>query len=226
MIAILQFPGSNCDRDVQHVLSDVLGADSELVWWKDFDQSRYGGTAVPGGFSYGDYLRAGAIAARTDAADQLKEMAEDGRPILGICNGFQVLVEEGALPGALMTNKYPKFVCRDVHLRVEDADTPFTSRYDEGEVIQVPIAHKEGNYRPPHEGIRESDVALRYCSPDGEVTNDHNPNGSFQSIAGVTSRGGNVLGLMPHPERASEEVLGSDDGLRMMHGFAEAAGAL
>ncbi|MBS1263713.1 MAG: Phosphoribosylformylglycinamidine synthase subunit PurQ [Methanonatronarchaeales archaeon] len=225
MIAVLQFPGSNCDRDVQHVLGDVLGAESELVWWKDFDSSRYGGLVVPGGFSYGDYLRAGAIAARTDAASRIGGMVEEERPVLGICNGFQVLVETGLLQGALMTNRYPKFVCRDVHLRVESTDSPFTSHYEEGEVLKVPIAHREGNYRPPETGVREGEVALRYCGPDGGVSDEHNPNGSFQSIAGVTD-GGNVLGLMPHPERASEGILGSDDGLRMMRGLSEAADSI
>jgi len=226
MIAVLQFPGSNCDRDVQHVLSDVLGADSELVWWKDFDAPDYGGLAIPGGFSYGDYLRAGAIAARTEAANQIENMANDGKPVLGICNGFQVLVEEGLLPGALMTNRYPKFLCRDVHLRVENSETPFTSSYDEGDVVQIPIAHKEGNYRPPHEGLKQSDVALRYCGPEGDTGEEHNPNGSFRSIAGITGGDGNVLGMMPHPERASEQILGSDDGIQIMEGFASASDAL
>lgn len=225
MIAVLQFPGSNCDYDVQHVLGGVLEAESELVWWKDFDAGSCSGAVIPGGFSYGDYLRAGAIAARTGAVEEVAELVESGKPVLGICNGFQVLVEAGALPGALMTNRYPKFLCRDVNLRVESTDSAFTELYEEGEVVEIPIAHREGNYRPPEGGIGEGDIVFRYCGPDGRLSEKYNPNGSFENIAGVKS-GGNVLGLMPHPERASEGILGSDDGLKMMRGLAEAAGAL
>lgn len=224
--AVLQFGGSNCDLDVLHVLNNVVGVEAELVWYKE-SLDGFDGVVIPGGFSYGDYLRAGAIAARTPIIDEVRAMAKEGKPVLGICNGFQILVESGLLPGALMTNEYPKFRCEWVSLRVENTDTPFTSKYREGEVIRIPIAHKEGNYYAPDHLLKEVEdedmIAFRYVDEKGEVTEDANPNGSRENIAGIAN--GCVLGMMPHPERASETILGSDDGKRLFESMIEYAGA-
>lgn len=225
-IAIIQFGGSNCDLDVLHVLKDVIGVDAELVWYKeDKDLDQYDGAIIPGGFSYGDYLRAGAIAARTPIMDAIKKMASDGKPIMGICNGFQILTESGLLDGALTTNKYPKFRCEATYLKVENTDTLFTSRFKKGEIISIPIAHMEGNFYADKDILDRLDenqqVVFRYSDINGNVTDNTNPNGSQENIAGIINIKRNVIGLMPHPERASEAILGSDDGIKMFQSMVD-----
>ena len=227
--AVIRFGGSNCDLDVYHVLNDVLGAPTDLVWYKD-PVGEYDGIVIPGGFSYGDYLRAGAIAARTPIMNSVKQFASVGKPVLGICNGFQILVESGLLSGALSTNEYPKFCCKWVDLRIEKTDTAFTSKFKKGEVVRMPIAHKEGNFFADSDTLKSMNlhqrVAFRYVDSEGDATASANPNGSVENIAGVVNESGNVLGMMPHPERASESVLGGDDGLRIFESMVEYADRL
>jgi len=224
-IAVVQFGGSNCDLDILHVLKDVLGADAELVWYKEENLDRFDGIVIPGGFSYGDYLRAGAIAARTPIMNSVKKQADAGKPVIGICNGFQVLTESGLLEGALTTNNYPKFRCEPTYLRVETTDTPFTSMFRKGDILSIPIAHMEGNYyadEPTLASLERNDqVVFRYVDMNGNATDEANPNGSRENIAGIVSKRKNVLGMMPHPERASEAVLGSSDGLKVFRSMLE-----
>jgi len=224
-IAIVQFGGSNCDQDVLHVLKDVVGLDARLVWYKEENLSGFEGVVIPGGFSYGDYLRAGAIAARTPIMESVKKLATEGKPVLGICNGFQVLTESGLLSGALTTNMYPKFRCQTTCLRVESTETPFTSRFKKGEVVRIPIAHKEGNFYANEATLAQLEhddlVVFRYVDAEGHVTDEVNPNGSQENIAGIVSTSRNVLGMMPHPERAAEEILGSKDGLKVFQSMAD-----
>jgi phosphoribosylformylglycinamidine synthase len=211
MIGVLQFPGSNCDLDIVHVIGDVLKEDVKLVFFKNQGGiEELDGLVVPGGFSYGDHLRAGAIAAKMPVMDKVKEMAKEGKPILGICNGFQILCDSGLLPGALARNIGVKFVCKWVDLEVDNDSSVFTNKYKKGDVVRMPIAHGEGNYycdEATLKQLKENDqIAFRYRD---------NPNGSLDDIAGVCNEEGNVLGLMPHPERASEKLLGGDDGLKI-----------
>ncbi|MBW6470233.1 MAG: phosphoribosylformylglycinamidine synthase I [Methanosarcinaceae archaeon] len=226
-IAIIQFGGSNCDLDVLHVLQDVVGVDAELVWYKEENLNQYDGAIIPGGFSYGDYLRAGAIAARTPIMDAVKKMASEGKPVMGICNGFQILAESGLLDGALTTNKYPKFRCESTYLKVENTDTPFTSRFKKGEIVSIPIAHMEGNFYADENTLarlnENEQVVFRYADINGNVTDDVNPNGSQENIAGIVNANAkrNVIGLMPHPERASEAILRSDDGIKMFQSMVD-----
>ncbi|WP_298683575.1 phosphoribosylformylglycinamidine synthase I [uncultured Methanomethylovorans sp.] len=224
-VAIIQFGGSNCDQDVLNVLQDVVGLDARLVWYKEDNLSGFEGVVIPGGFSYGDYLRAGAIAARTPIMESVKELAAEGKPVLGICNGFQVLTESGLLAGALTTNMYPKFRCQPTCLRVESTGTPFTSRFKKGEVVRIPIAHKEGNFYATEDTLAQLEhhdlVVFRYADAEGHVTDEVNPNGSQENIAGIVSTSRNVLGMMPHPERASEDILGSKDGLKIFESMAD-----
>ncbi|MHC1577060.1 MAG: phosphoribosylformylglycinamidine synthase subunit PurQ [Methanosarcinaceae archaeon] len=224
-IAIIQFGGSNCDLDVLHVLQDVLNVDAELVWYKDNNLDHYDGAIIPGGFSYGDYLRSGAIASRTPIMDSIKRMADSEKPIMGICNGFQILTESRLLDGALTTNEYPKFKCEWSYLRVETTDTPFTSRFNKGDVIRVPIAHKDGNFYSDEPTLTKLDdnqqVVFRYVDKNGQITDEANPNGSHENIAGIVNEKKNVMGLMPHPERASESILGTTDGLRMFQSMID-----
>ncbi|RXE57385.1 phosphoribosylformylglycinamidine synthase [Methanoculleus taiwanensis] len=218
--AVVQFGGSNCDRDTLYVLEEVCGVDTDLVWYKDGLQRNYDGIVLPGGFSYGDYLRAGAIAARTPVMQDILRHAREGRLILGICNGAQIGSEAGLIPGTFTLNAYPKFISRHVYLRVENDTSPFTAGYRKGDVIRVPIAHKEGRYVAAPDVVdrlnREDRIAFRFCDENGAVTPESNPNGSTENITGVL--GGdmcNVMVMMPHPERASESALGSDAGIRI-----------
>jgi phosphoribosylformylglycinamidine synthase I len=230
-IAVIVFPGSNCDRDVHHVLTNVLGVEADLVWHAEGDLRGYDGVILPGGFSYGDYLRAGVIAAFSPIMREVRRMAEEGKPVLGICNGFQILVEAGLLPGALMRNVGLKFVCKWVNLRVENNETIFTRRYAKGQVLRMPIAHNEGRYYIDPAGLKElkehNQIVFRYTEPDGTFSERSNPNGSLEAIAGICNRRGNVLGLMPHPERASEAILspyGTVDGLEIFRSMLELGG--
>lgn len=218
-VAVLKFPGSNCDLDVVYVLRNVIGVDARLVWHKEFNSSDWDAVILPGGFSYGDYLRAGIIAAHSPAMKYVKEMAREGKPVLGICNGFQILVEAGLLPGALLPNDNLLFICRWVNVRVETNRTIFTRIIKKGSVLRMPIAHKEGRYYIDPKDLRELEendqVVFRYSTENGEISDEANPNGSISNIAGITNLEGNVVGLMPHPERASEKILspfGTDDG--------------
>jgi len=217
--AVVQFGGSNCDLDTQYVLQEVCGIDTDLVWHRDGLKRHYDAVIMPGGFSYGDYLRAGVIAARTPVMAEIRRHATQGKLVLGICNGAQTGSETGLVPGTFTINAYPKFISRQVHLRVENTSSPFTSHYGKDEVIRIPIAHKEGRYIADDDVIRrlnqENRVAFRFCDEDGTVSEAANPNGSIENITGVLSKEGNVLLMMPHPERASEKVLGSEDGRRI-----------
>lgn len=223
---IVLLPGSNCDHDAWHVASNVLGADTEMLWHKDRDLKGVDCVIVPGGFSYGDYLRAGAIAKFAPIMESVKKHADEGGLVMGICNGFQVLTESGMLPGALMRNQHLRFLCRDVHLRVESTSTPFTASLEKGNVLTMPIAHGEGNYFADEATLdrleANDQVVFRYTEPDGTEGASANPNGSVRSIAGICNEGRNVLGLMPHPERNAEEVLGSGDGIRIFQSIADA----
>ena len=213
---VVVFPGSNCDHDTYHVISKVIGQPVDFIWHKEEEIGHYDAIILPGGFSYGDYLRSGAIARFSPVMRSIVRFARDGGLILGICNGFQILCEAGLLPGALMRNRNLQFICRHVNIRVEQTDTPFTSSCEQGQVLSTPIAHGEGNYFCDPETLaelkREGRIIFRYCDEEGSPVADANPNGSLENIAGICNRERNVLGMMPHPERASESVLGSNDG--------------
>jgi phosphoribosylformylglycinamidine synthase len=223
--AVIVFPGSNCDRDVAVALEAALGRPPLMVWHREADFAHVDLIVIPGGFSYGDYLRAGAMAAHSPVVREVVRRARDGVAVLGICNGFQILTEARLLPGVLLRNGGLKFICRDVHLRVEAEETTFTAGYRRGEVIRLPIAHHDGNYFTDRDTLKrlEDDdrVAFRYCGPEGEVSGEHNPNGSLLSIAGVLNEGRNVLGMMPHPERLADPLLGGTDGRAMFDGLRE-----
>ena len=214
--AIVEFPGSNCDHDAYHAVRHVLGQQAELVWHKDSDLRGADAVVLPGGFSYGDYLRTGAIARFSPVMGRVREFADAGGPVIGICNGFQVLLEAGLLDGALLRNRRLKFLCRHVHVRVEQTDTPFSCGAAAGQVLRLPIAHGEGSYHAGPETVdaleANRQVVFRYCDAEGTATDAANPNGSLRRIAGVCNRRRNVVGLMPHPERACESALGSEDG--------------
>lgn len=213
---VIVFPGSNCDRDCVHVLRAALGQDVDELWSGDATVSGADVLILPGGFAYGDYLRAGAVAATAPIMPAVRDFADRGGPVLGICNGFQVLLEAGLLPGAMLRNASLQFRCRPIRIRVESTRTPFTQMLREGQILRIPIAHGEGNYYTPQTLAArletEGRIVFRYCEADGRVTAEANPNGSLRNIAGVSNAVGNVVGLMPHPERASEAVLGSTDG--------------
>ena len=213
---VVVFPGSNCDYDTLYVLKDVLNQNAEFLWHKDHDIKDADCIVLPGGFSYGDYLRSGAIAQFSPLMQEIKEFALNGGLVLGICNGFQVLLELGLLPGAMLRNKNLKFLCQFVHIRIENNHTPFTRKGNIGQVLKIPIAHFDGNYFIDDKGLIEiqanNQIIFRYSSPQGELTEEGNVNGSLDSIAGIMNTHGNVLGMMPHPERASETILGSEDG--------------
>jgi phosphoribosylformylglycinamidine synthase I len=224
--AVVSFPGSNRERDIMMALERASGVKPTLVWHGDADVPDTDLIVVPGGFSYGDYLRCGAMAAHSPVMKALKEKAAKGTPVLGVCNGFQILVEAGLLPGALMRNASLKFVCRQVHLRVEDSQSLFTNAYEKGQVIRVPVAHAEGNYTADEDTLKKLEdrglVAFRYVTPDGVTTPDANPNGSTRSIAGIFNDSKTVLGLMPHPEDATDPHAGGMDGFGMFKSLVDA----
>ena len=213
---IVVFPGSNCDHDAYHATRHVLGQDAEFLWHKDTALKGADVLILPGGFSYGDYLRTGAIARFSPIMPAVQAFAAKGGPVLGICNGFQILLEAGLIPGAMLRNRTVKFVCAHVHIRVEQTDTPFTCGARRGQVLRIPIAHGEGNYFATPDVLVKLEanrqVIFRYTTAQGEVTDEANPNGSASGIAGICNDARNVVGLMPHPERASESALGSADG--------------
>lgn len=214
--AVVVFPGSNCDADCYHVLKEVMNQDVEYVWHRDADLKRFEAVVLPGGFSYGDYLRAGAIARFSPVMNAVVDFANRGGLVIGICNGFQILLEAGLLPGAMVRNKSLKFICDTACLKVKRADTPFTREYSQDQVIRVPIAHGEGNYYCDENTLAElkqnRQIVFTYCNAQGEEAAEYNPNGSLANIAGIVNKEGNVLGMMPHPERCSEMILGGNDG--------------
>lgn len=215
--AVVVFPGSNCDVDMRHAIRDELGEAVDYVWHEEVNLENYDGILLPGGFSYGDYLRSGAIARFSPVMKGLQKAAREGKPVLGVCNGFQILLEAGLLPGAMRRNRDLKFICRPVELRVENHQTMFTTQYENGEIARIPIAHGEGSYfcdEATLQGLEENrQIVFRY---HGE-----NPNGSTADIAGIVNKSGNVLGMMPHPERAVDELLGSNDGLKLFRSIVQ-----
>ncbi len=226
--AVLSFPGSNGDMDAVHAFSDALGVPAERVFRTETDLSRYDLAVLPGGFSYGDYLRAGAIARFAPVMDALAVFVASGRPVLGICNGFQVLCEAGLLPGALLRNAELSFRCQWLHVRTERVETPWTAGLTHGQILRLPIAHGEGRYFADAETLRALDengqVVFRYCAPDGTLMAEANPNGSLAHIAGICNTAGNVVGLMPHPERGADALTGGSDGLHILRGVLVASG--
>jgi phosphoribosylformylglycinamidine synthase len=224
-VAVIQFGGSNCDRDTVRAL-EATGIDAELVWHEDGLPAETTGIVLPGGFSYGDYLRAGAMAARSPIMEAVRDHAGDGTPVLGICNGAQIGCEASLTPGAFTINRSARFQCEHVHLRVENADTPWTAQYEEGEVVAFPIAHGEGRFEIEDDRLdrieSEDRVLFRYCDADGNVTDDANPNGSKHNVAGIVGERETVAVMMPHPERVSLPELGSTVGRGVLRGFADA----
>ena len=221
---VIIFPGSNCDHDAYHVISKHVGQPVDFIWHKESGLGGYDAVIIPGGFSYGDYLRAGALARFSPVMTAVKAFAANGGLVMGICNGFQILCEAGLLPGALMRNRGLHFICEHVNIRVETSETPFTNRLQQGALLNIPIAHAEGNYvcddATYDELLRERRIIFRYCDTDGRATAAANPNGARGNIAGLCNRERNVLGLMPHPERACENLLGSNDGRGIFQSLA------
>ena len=213
---IVVFPGSNCEHDCYHVVKHVLRQEASFLWHKDRALSACDVLILPGGFAHGDYIRCGAMAKSSPIMESVTRFARDGGPVLGICNGFQILTEAGLLPGALIRNRSLQYLCRDVHLRVESADSPFTRGIAGGRVLRMPVGHGEGCYYADPKTLKrlqaEGRIAFRYCDEKGKLTEEANPNGSLESIAGVLNERGNVLGLMPHPDRCAESILGNEDG--------------
>ena len=224
--AIVVFPGSNRERDAEAALTQAMGRKPVMVWHRDTELPDVDLVLVPGGFSYGDYLRCGAIAAHSPILREVKARADKGMAVIGVCNGFQIITEAGLLPGILLRNASLKFVCRNVRLKVETSQSLFTSQYEQGQVLSIPVAHHDGNYFADDRTLDELEangqVAFRYCSPDGELGDEHNPNGSARNIAGIFNRTKNVLGLMPHPENAIEPLQGSTDGKALFQSMVEA----
>jgi phosphoribosylformylglycinamidine synthase I len=222
---VVVFPGSNCDRDAHYVLSEIFHQDTRYIWHKDSSLGDVDVVILPGGFSFGDYLRCGAIARFSPVMREVVRFAERGGVVVGICNGFQILLEAGLLPGAMVRNKSLNFVCRYVHLRVENANTRFTTACGKGEVLEVPIAHGEGNYIADQDTLKQLEdqnrIVFRYCDRAGNITEEANPNGSMSNIAGIINERGNVIGLMPHPERCSDEVLRHTDGKKFFQSIID-----
>lgn len=220
-VGIIVFPGSNCDHDAYHSFAHILGVKTSFIWHKDRDLSPYDLIVVPGGFSYGDYLRSGAIARFAPAMDELISFSKKGGRVLGICNGFQILLEAGLLPGAMLHNTSVRFACKQVHLKTVNTESVFTANLKKNQILKVPIAHGEGNYFADDKVIQklfeDNRVAFQYCDTHGNITSAANPNGSIQNIAGILSAEGNVLGMMPHPERAVEDITGSTDGIYILN---------
>jgi phosphoribosylformylglycinamidine synthase subunit PurQ / glutaminase len=224
--AVVVFPGSNCDHDAYHAATAVLGQQAELIWHKDSDLKGADVVVLPGGFAHGDYLRTGAMARFSPVMREVKTFADRGGPVIGICNGFQILLEAGLLPGAMLRNRGLKYRCEFVNIRVEQTDTPFTCGASAGQVLSIPIGHGEGNYYAPADVVERLEanrqVVFRYCTTDGLVTDDSNPNGSAHAIAGICNERRNVVGMMPHPERACEATLGGTDGLVILESIVKA----
>jgi len=224
--AVIVFPGSNCDHDAYHAATAVLGQSAELIWHKDTDLKGADVVILPGGFAHGDYLRTGAMARFSPIMREVKAFAAAGGPVIGICNGFQILLEAGLLPGAMLRNRGLKYRCEHVHVRVEQTDTPATCDARVGQVLRIPIGHGEGNYYAPPDALARIEanrqVVLRYTTPEGELDDEANPNGSVNAIAGVCNEARNVVGMMPHPERAAEAALGSTDGLVILNSIVKA----
>jgi len=216
-IGVIVFPGSNCDHDAYHAMKHVMNIETTFLWHKDSDVSDIDLLIIPGGFSYGDYLRSGAIARFSPIMKAVQDYVKSGNPVLGICNGFQILLEANLLPGAMLHNEKLRFVCKNVHIRTENNSSVFTKGLDPGSILKVPVSHGEGNYFIESDGLKQlqdnDQIAFRYCNEQGEITPESNFNGSVYSIAGITNKKGNVLGMMPHPERAMESILGSEDGI-------------
>ena len=223
--AVVVFPGSNCDEDCFHVLKEVARFDVQYFWHKERNLPKTDLVVLPGGFSYGDYLRTGSIARFSPAMEGVIRHAKEGRSVIGICNGFQILLESGLLPGAMLRNRSLAFVCQHTYLRSETANSPFTNRLKKGDILRIPIAHGEGNYFCDSETLKrlqgEDRIAFRYSSETGTLGDEFNPNGSIDHIAGILSEGRNVLGMMPHPERASESILASEDGRKIWESLME-----
>lgn len=226
---VIVFPGSNCDHDAYHVVSKHIGQPVDFIWHQETDLSSFDAILIPGGFSYGDYLRAGALARFAPVIGAVRNFAAEGKFVFGICNGFQILCEAGLLPGALMRNADLHFVCRHVYVRTETSATPYTSEIEKGTVLSLPVAHAEGNFvcTPDvyDELVANDQIVFRYCSKDGEITPEANPNGTLNSIAGICNHERNVLGMMPHPERACEDLLGSSDGSAIFRSLSKAVAA-
>ena len=226
---VLVFPGSNCDHDTYNVIAEVAKQPVTFLWHDSEDLQGVDAVLVPGGFAYGDYLRTGAIARFSPVMQSVKRFASGGGLVLGICNGFQILTESGLLPGALMRNAGLKYICKQVHLRVETTDSPFTNLLNKGDVLEMPIGHMEGNYFCSPEELQKLEsqdrIAFRYATPVGAITPEANPNGSLSNIAGILSEGRNVLGMMPHPDRSSEKLLGSSDGWKVFASMVEVLAA-
>lgn len=222
---ILVFPGSNCDHDCHYVISELLRQQASLVWHRDASLAKFDAIIIPGGFSYGDYLRTGAIARFSPVMKEVERFSLDGGIILGICNGFQILLEAGLLPGAMLRNKSLRFICRDVYIRVENNETPFTGLCREGEVLKMPIAHAEGNYYADPDTLlrlkKNRQIIFRYTTASGEILDSANPNGAMDNIAGICNERRNILGMMPHPERCSEMALENEDGKRIFQSIIE-----
>ncbi|MBU4346880.1 MAG: phosphoribosylformylglycinamidine synthase subunit PurQ [Candidatus Omnitrophica bacterium] len=222
---VIVFPGSNCDQDCFYVIKDILNQPVEYIWHKDIRLNDFDCIILPGGFSYGDYLRTGAIARFSPIMKQVSRFAQRGGLVIGICNGFQILLETGLLPGAMLRNKNLHFICKYVYVKTENNKTPFTNLCSRNQILKIPIAHNEGNYYIDKSGLKKLEknrqIIFRYCSQDGNVNKESNPNGTLANIGGIVNKEGNILGMMPHPERSSEEILGSEEGLLIFKSIAK-----